>query len=205
MKVCLGRRSEPVNPFSGKRLYHIRGTNANNSHAVETAPQARNLNTNDAFVLMNDEKVFVWDGKGSNEHERAASQAIAAASNHADCFEVEEGNEGEAFWEILGGKGEYISQDKFRDEDISAVLFECTNVIGIFKVYRLEEYAQQDLLSRNCVLLDGGNRIYVWVGSDANEKCISMTMDVAKKYVNFENEDTPKREKCDIVTVKAGE
>eukprot|EP00339_Tiarina_fusa_P025590 CAMPEP_0117014286 /NCGR_PEP_ID=MMETSP0472-20121206/11617_1 /TAXON_ID=693140 ORGANISM="Tiarina fusus, Strain LIS" /NCGR_SAMPLE_ID=MMETSP0472 /ASSEMBLY_ACC=CAM_ASM_000603 /LENGTH=1143 /DNA_ID=CAMNT_0004717805 /DNA_START=62 /DNA_END=3493 /DNA_ORIENTATION=- len=205
MIVCLGKRpSTVVDPFIGKRLYHIRGTNEVNVNACETVPLARNLNTNDSFVLVNSQKVFIWNGLGSNGYEKLASESLASKIKDGEVYEVEEGDEGEAFWEILGSKGEYVDHKKFREGDISAVFFECTNTIGVFKVYRLEEFAQQDLLSRNCVLIDGGDTIFVWVGSDANEKCKEMTLDTAQKYIDYVSDEHPKRPECKIVTVLAG-
>ena len=202
--VCLGKRPSKVDPFSGKRLYHIRGTNEVNVSACETIPLARNLNTNDSFVLVNNMKVFIWNGKGSNAYEKLASEWLASRIKEGEVYEVFEGDEGEAFWEILGSKGEYVSQEKFHKGDIKAVLFECTNTIGVFKVYRLEEFSQQDLLSKNCVLLDAGDKIFAWIGSDANEKCKEMTLDTAQKYIDFESDEHPKRPACEIVSVDAG-
>ena len=205
MTVCLGKRpDDKVDPYSGKRLYHIRGSNSLNVHACETIPKTCNLNSSDAFVLINEAKVFIWHGIGSNQAEKDCASIIATKSG-GEIYELEEGDEGEAFWEILGGTGDYVNGEHFKKGDVSGILFECTNIIGVFKVYRLEEYSQQDLLSRNCIILDGGYKIFVWVGSDSNDKCQSMTIETAKKYKDFENEDTPKRSNINISIVKAGE
>lgn len=205
MIVCLGKRgNEQAKPYIGKRLYHIRGTNEFNVHACETIPKAGNLNTNDSFVLINDGKVFIWNGKGCNAYEKIAAARMGAKTRSEEVYEAHEGDEGDAFWEILGGSSDYVNHEKFRNGDISAVFFECTNTIGVFKVYRLDEFAQQDLLPRNCILLDGGDKIFIWQGSDANENCKQMSRDTAQKYIDFESDEHKKRPSCEIVEVKAG-
>jgi len=204
MLVCLGKRGKKVEPYFGKRLYHIRGTNELNVNACETIPHSSNLNTNDSFVLINEGNTFIWHGKGANKYEKLAAEQIAKNAN-VEIFEVSEGNEGEAFWEILGGKQDYVSGNEFQTKDIFGILFECTNTIGVFKVYRLEEFSQQDLVSKNCIILDGGHKVFVWIGSDSNDKCQSMTIDTAKKYIEFSSDEHKKRPKCDISIVKAGE
>merc|ERR1712137_1206443 len=59
MIVCIGKRpTEGAAPFTGKRLYHVRGTNDVNVNAYETISEARNLNSNDSFVLINEGHTF---------------------------------------------------------------------------------------------------------------------------------------------------
>ena len=46
-----------------KILLQVRGTTSYNTKAVEVECRASSLNSNDVFVLITDDKVFVWAGK----------------------------------------------------------------------------------------------------------------------------------------------
>lgn len=101
-------------------LYHIRGTTAMDATAsqVETVRRqsttyfsnflskkvSRSLNSNDAFVLVSEDVIFVWEGTGSNEHERATAASMvdkvqdAGRSKHIET--VTEKEEPESFWKV---------------------------------------------------------------------------------------------------------
>ena len=203
--ILFGKRTSPLNllPSAAPRLFQVRGNTEIDPYAVEAVANASSLNTNDAFVLVNNEKVFIWNGLGSNEFEKNAAKLVAARIT-AEFAAVDEGAEPSEFWEALGGKSDYVSAEYFRNGEIKAKLFECTNLIGIFKVYEVDRCYQEDLISRNCAILDGGSKVFVWIGSKANEQCVKMTLDTTDKYLNFENEETPKRGAYELVQVKQG-
>ena len=199
---------EPNSPFlSSSRLYHIRGSNENYSHAVECPTiDASQLNSNDAFVLLQSKSSMIWLGCSSNQHEKDCANAIVERFNlQNNCSTFNENEESSEFWNQLNGKVDYNNGNEFKNTTLSAVMFECTNIIGIFQVYQVEMFSQTDLQSKNCILLDTGSTVFVWKGNDANEKCISMSIDTAEKYINYESDDTPKRENVSIVEVTAGE
>lgn len=58
-------------------LFHVKGTSALNTYAVQVPAVAASLNSGDCFVLVLPETVYVWLGKGSNEHEKEIAINIA--------------------------------------------------------------------------------------------------------------------------------
>jgi len=209
MVVCLGSRHEAAAELSegkllssGTHLYQARGECAITAHAVEAdAVSAASLNSRDSFLLAADDQCFVWRGSRANDHSAAAAARLAAMHG-GKVTEVAEGSEPAAFWTALGGEGEYC-RDAVTTEP-AASLFSCSNTIGIFRVHRLEDWAQEDLHSRDCAILDATNRVFVWVGGDSNEECAKMALETAENFVAFESDETKPRADCPVVPVEAG-
>lgn len=49
----------------GTRLFHVRGTDSINCHAVQVEEVATSLNSNDCFILETPACTFIWYGKVS--------------------------------------------------------------------------------------------------------------------------------------------
>jgi hypothetical protein len=71
-----------------------------------------NLNSGDTFLVIAPSLTcaYVWKGAGSDEAEHRVGQnlmeQLKMCESHVD---VNEGEEPQEFWDILGGKGEYSS------------------------------------------------------------------------------------------------
>merc|ERR1719473_2402686 len=50
----------------GVNLFHVKGTNALNTRAVQVEEVAGSLNSGDAFLLRTPDSVYVWLGSGCN-------------------------------------------------------------------------------------------------------------------------------------------
>jgi hypothetical protein len=115
--------------------------------------------------------------------------------------ELDEGKETADFWELLGGKGEYSNKAHIKSGNISARLFQCSNATGVFKVFEIQNFSQDDLDHDDVMLLDAWHEVYVWIGSGSNEHEKQMSMETAIKYV----EQSPKNRKgCPIYVIQAG-
>jgi len=77
---------------------------------------------------------------------------------------IEEGQEPEEFWKVIGGKKEYI-QNPFKFEP---KLFFCESDLGVFNCHRIFDFVQADLLSRKMLILDLHNVVYLWIGKEHN-------------------------------------
>lgn len=93
-------------------LFHIKGTSAINTCAVQVNCQAVVLNSQDCFVLVTDASVFCWMGTGSNNNEITVATDVATTlagkyngKSGREVIQVKEGSESEEFWSALGGKG----------------------------------------------------------------------------------------------------
>jgi advillin len=122
-------------------LFHVRGTSALNTVALQVGTAASSLNSQDSFVLVTGNQVFVWSGVGSNEAEQAVAMnvgTILAARYKGKAgravVQVKEGSESEEFWAALGGKGDYASVGEGHAMPRDARLFSASTATGRFHV-----------------------------------------------------------------------
>ena len=219
MLVRLGGRGEPRWPSSvaaaagGKRkkkkgkkgggggvgaapcrceLYHVKGGNGAIRAVQVVECVASALNSSDCFLAVPEEaegRVTVWHGRGASRREREVAVALAGRLGSSACEEVEEGSEGDAFWEWLGGRAPYPEGRPEDAEGGTGVgagprLFCCSDAGGSFAVEEVPSpWGQEDLSGDDVMLLDGGAEVYVWVGSGANEVERAAAMATAEKYL----------------------
>lgn len=132
---------EPVQQPS-TALFHIRGNSSMSTRAVQVPAEARSLNSGDAFVAQSKEAMYLWYGKGCNKGERKYAKAVAKLLAALDgdkkrkLIKIEESEEPDDFWKLLGGKSAYASAEVLaaQNELPPARLFWCTNISGSFKV-----------------------------------------------------------------------
>jgi len=166
-------------------LYHVRGTNDLNTRAVEVEATAHSLNSNDSFVLKKDQKLYSWYGKGSNEDEKQLALRIAKCfeTTNITVKEIEEGNEDNIFWSLLGGKATYASDPYLQEVALrNPRLFHCSNASGAFKVEEILNFTCDDLINDDVMILDTHRELYVWVGNNANAEEKEKSMEIALEY-----------------------
>jgi hypothetical protein len=195
-------------------LYHVRGSAAADTHAVQVALAAASLNSGDCFVLLLPGKsAFAWQGRFASPSERTCAAAVASALaplfklGGAAVATVEENAEPAAFWEALGGKAAYPACAEGRPPAEAPRLFQlCDAAAGGLGV-RVEEifsFTQDDLCDDDVMLLDAGNAVFLWIGrgATANEKAEADAL--AQRYVasaaaaDGRDKDTP------VIKVQAG-
>lgn len=184
-------------------LYHVKGSRPGNTSGVEVDVAASSLNSGDCFVLRTDSRVVVWQGKGSNDQEKASAAGIAdIIKGSLEVAVFAEGDEDDEFWEALGGKGEYASSPSLEDLPHEPRLFQISNVSGQVAVDHVPNYSQEDLLDEDVMMLDCYNEVFVWIGSQSNEQERAEGPNLAKQYVTAaadgRDPDTP------IIVIEAG-
>jgi len=185
----------------GVSLFHIKGSDAYSVRAVQVPEVSSSLNSGDCFVLKTPTAMYAWKGSGCNESEGQTATGVADFLKAARASEVVgEGAEPEAFWEALGGKGEYPSVRVADEGSRDPLLFSCSNSSGTLKMDAVHDFSQADLEEEDVYLLDSFTTIFVWVGSAANEAEKRAAGDVAAAFIRSQGYDatTP------IVTVKSG-
>nr|XP_040040186.1 scinderin like a [Gasterosteus aculeatus aculeatus]XP_040040187.1 scinderin like a [Gasterosteus aculeatus aculeatus] len=183
------------------RLFHIRRSSTKATRAVEVVPTASSLNTNDVFVLKSPSSLFTWVGKGATPEEKVAAQYVAGLLGGA-ATEVEESKEPAGFWTALGGKKDYQTSVALQKAVKPPRLFGCSNKTGTLIAEEVPgEFTQMDLAPDDVMILDTGNQVYVWVGSDANETEKTGSLNIAEQYLN---KDPSGRRGVPIATIKLG-
>lgn len=169
----------------GTRLFRVRGTCDIDTRAIQVPEEAASLNSDDAFVLETPGATYLWIGKGASEDEKSIGEKVAAlVSPERDLQVVAEGEEEDAFWDALGGKGEYQSARDLDRPLLYPRLFHCTiSPAGCLRVQEISNFSQEDLNEDDVMVLDSGDEVYIWVGqgSDEQEKKRAFTM--AENYI----------------------
>jgi len=178
----------------GIRLFHVRGTNDWNTRAVQVAERAGSLNSTDAFILETPTQLYAWFGKGCNGDEREFAKKMApklhglTTKNKAP-ENTPEGMEPADFWEALGGKPAGGISGAFEGEDaeVSQVrdprLFQVSNARGYIWAEEIDNYAQEDLISEDCMILDTYAEVYIWIGKECRPEEKTGAMEMAQQYV----------------------
>jgi len=173
----------------GNSLYHVRGTNGLNTRAVQVPEVAASLNSGDAFILDTAKVQYLWFGKGCNNDEKANAQSIAKLLvGSRSLKQIDEGSEPAEFWAGLGGKAPYADAAELKESAREARLFQCSNATGAFRVEEVFNFAQDDLVNDDVMILDTFNEVFVWVGSQSNEIERKKALETALDYVKNSND-----------------
>lgn len=183
--------------LEGVGLYHVHGTSAINTRAAQVAATASSLNSGDTFILRTPDAIHVWQGAASNDEERQVAHNIAnVIKGNRAVHTVNEDSESDAFWEALGGKGDYPRVKTIDQAAYEPRLFHCTTASrGYFTVEEIPDFSQEDLINDDVMLLDAYDEIYVWVGHDATkeerDKAITTALEYVKNAKDGRSADTP--------------
>jgi hypothetical protein len=187
----------------GISLFHVKGQTELDTYAVQVGEVAASLNSGDCFVLLTPSMMYEWQGSSSSSDEKAvASKCSAILKGDRETTIVEEGQEPEEFWSAIGGQAEY---SKFRPEELSCKpprLFQCTNATGVFDVTEVPNFAQEDLIDDDVMLLDVFTNVMLWVGSQSNEQEKKAALETAQAYIVGANDG--RDADCSLMMIKAG-
>lgn len=148
------------------------------TRAIEVTPEASNLNSGDAFVVISANGAYLWFGKGASASERETAKKVAQRLA-SKVTEVSEGSETDDFWSLLGGKATYASDSSLYEQPREPRLFWGSNASGSFKVEEIFNFTQDDLAEDDVFILDTYNEVYVWVGSGSNDVEKKMALETA--------------------------
>eukprot|EP01117_Protostelium_nocturnum_P004986 TRINITY_DN1807_c0_g1_i2.p1 TRINITY_DN1807_c0_g1~~TRINITY_DN1807_c0_g1_i2.p1 ORF type:complete len:861 (-),score=194.07 TRINITY_DN1807_c0_g1_i2:34-2616(-) len=167
-------------------LYQLRGSISKSPlrpeslRSVQVSSNSSLLNSNDVFILTHENKNYLWIGKHSEIGNHPTSTFIhPTIPQKGDIQIIDEGDETEEFWKLLGGKKGY-----FNEEQGTVKLFHCHFATGAISADRIWDFSQEDLVERDTMILDAKNRVFVWRGSKADLK-ENKTMELAMKYVQI--------------------
>jgi len=182
-------------------LFQCRGTDSDDTRAVQVEEKASSLNSGDCFVLVTPGTVYMWQGSGANMSEVETATDVAKLLQFSRTLEpLIESAETDAFWEALGGKAEYTSEKVHLDSDREPMLFHASNETGVFKVEPIFDFSQADLEDDDVFLLDTYTSIFLWIGAESNQYEKTKSVETAEAYIAAQGyaADTP------IITIKQG-
>ena len=203
-----GTEAEPEPAAGGSKLFHVKGTTPIATRAIEVECRCASLNSGDCFVACGADGAFVWQGAGASAEEKEVAHAVGAKLAPGEPVTLAEGEESDAFWDLLGGRGDYDqSLAAAPEREAPPRLFQlCDAVVGGLGIAAEEifDFSQDDLEADDVMLLDAGEELYLWIGpgATANEKAESVGL--AKRYIEHAAQNEGRDPDLPIVQVKAG-
>eukprot|EP00210_Caulerpa_lentillifera_P008831 g8427.t1 len=192
----------------GEKLYHVKGYNFLDTHAVQVRTTASSLNSGDSFVLLSDDRAIVWQGELCSDDERLFATTMAERLAQGKLVvSMEEGNEDDAFWKMLGGQKDYPNVGDIGPVEQPPRLFQisdsATGGRGI-AVTEIFQFHQEDLIEDDVMLLDTYKELYLWIGRNARENEKKEGVELARKYLAELHEQNGRDLETPIATVCAG-
>uniref|UniRef100_A0A0K2UCV6 Gelsolin-like domain-containing protein n=1 Tax=Lepeophtheirus salmonis TaxID=72036 RepID=A0A0K2UCV6_LEPSM len=192
--------------IDGTRLFRVRATSPDTTRAVQMPEKAESLNSDDVFILETPKNTWIWHGKGSSDEEKElAGQIVSLVSPDSKVETINEGGESDDFWSGLGGKMDYPKGVEMDKPILCPRLFHCFfSQSGKFRASEIFDFKKDDLVSDDVMILDSGDEIYVWNGSDADKSEKEKGYDLAMEYLK--NDPTHRNETNTLLmTVKEGD
>ncbi|KRX98189.1 Protein flightless-1, partial [Trichinella pseudospiralis] len=199
------------------RLYQLRANGGSiNSRTVQIDCDSSLLNSEFCSALtvpfnVPDENghrgcIFLWIGS------RTPASQVELLADVADrrlnpakwpVQRVREGEEPELFWTSIGGRKPYEPNADFMRY---SRLFRCTNEKGYFVVSeKTIDFCQDDLDDDDVMILDNGDQIIMWVGSNASEVEVKLAFKAMQVYFQHLRLKQPDRPRKLAATVKGKE
>ena len=97
--------------------------------------RALSLNANDVFVVESAQNLWVWVGKSAAAAEKSMGEVTAKMISKKTPIVVEEEKEPTEFWQVLGGKKPYVTEEE--KVCFSPLLHACTYGITTFGIRTL--------------------------------------------------------------------
>ncbi|NXU18049.1 VILI protein, partial [Pardalotus punctatus] len=202
--VASGMKHVETNTYNIQRLLHVKGKK--NVVAGEVEMSWKSFNRGDVFLLDLGQLIVQWNGPESNRNERLRAMTLAKDIRDRERggrakVGVVDGEDEDASPElmkvlthILGEKRDIqpaISDDKV-DQILksSLKLYHVSNASGnmVIQEVAVRPLTQDMLLHEDCYILDqGGTRIFVWKGKNANKEEKQQAMSRALGFIKAKN------------------
>eukprot|EP00455_Lapot_gusevi_P033631 TRINITY_DN3683_c0_g1_i2.p1 TRINITY_DN3683_c0_g1~~TRINITY_DN3683_c0_g1_i2.p1 ORF type:complete len:367 (+),score=176.05 TRINITY_DN3683_c0_g1_i2:64-1164(+) len=163
------------------RLLQVKGTRRN-VRAFQVPLAVDSLNDGDSFILDAGLQIYVWQGSSSGPFEKSKAIEVATAikndrQGRPHVTVVPSGDEGDAFWAALGGRGAVRSAAAGGadddQKDYSKGLWRLTDSQnGVLTIGQVAEgsLARGALDSSDVFFVDVGHTLYVWIGKHTSKQ-----------------------------------
>ncbi|XP_061358502.1 villin-1 [Gastrolobium bilobum] len=168
-------------------LFRVQGTSPDNMQAIQVDQVSTSLNSSYCYILQADASIYTWIGSLSSARDHNILDRMVELFNSTWLpVSVREGNEPDIFWDALGGKAEYPRGKEIQGFIDDPHLFALKITRGDFKVKEIYNYAQDDLITEDVLLLDCQREIYVWVGLHSVVKSKQEALSLGLKFVEMD-------------------
>lgn len=169
-------------------LLHIRRKN-NVTCSFEVPLACASLNEGDTFLLDTGKEIYTWYGSECSPFEKSKAAALAhniANGRHGVTnVTVDVDDENDAFWELLGGKGEIkpataVTDEVIPDEEKALYLFSHE---GGKLIIQEVAVGAENLDGEKVCVLDNGSHVYVWIGNRSSKSEQEQAMLLVENYL----------------------
>ncbi|XP_048220972.1 protein flightless-1 homolog [Perognathus longimembris pacificus] len=173
-------------------LYQIR-TNGSAlcTRCIQINTDSSLLNSEFCFILKvpfesedNQGIVYAWVGRASDPDEAKLAEDILNTMFDASYSKqvINEGEEPENFfWVGIGVQKPYDDDAEYMKH---TRLFRCSNEKGYFAVTeKCSDFCQDDLADDDIMLLDNGQEVYMWVGTQTSQVEIKLSLKACQVYI----------------------
>ncbi|KAM9284157.1 villin-1 isoform 1-T1 [Cariama cristata] len=205
--VASGMKDVETNTYNVQRLLHVKGKK--NVVAQEVEMSWKSFNRGDVFLLDLGQLIVQWNGPESNRNERLKAMTLAKdirdreRGGRAKVGVVDGEDEGaspelmQVLKHVLGEKGDIkaATPDDKVDQKLksSLKLYHVSNARGnlVIQEVAIRPLTQDMLLHEDCYILDqGGLKIFVWKGKNANKEEKQQAMNRALGFIKAKNYPT---------------
>ncbi|KAM9287441.1 villin-1 isoform 2-T2 [Morus bassanus] len=202
--VASGMKHVETNIYNIQRLLHVKGKK--NVVAGEVEMSWKSFNRGDVFLLDLGQLIIQWNGPESNRNERLKAMILAKdirdreRGGRAKVGIVDGENEGaspglmQVLTHVLGEKRDIKVATPDDKVDLklksSLKLYHVSNASGNLVVQEVatQPLTQDMLLHEDCYILDqGGLKIFVWKGKNANKEEKQHAMSRALAFIKAKN------------------
>ncbi|KFM04639.1 Villin-1 [Aptenodytes forsteri] len=202
--VSSGMKHVEMNTYNVQRLLHVKGKK--NVVAEEVEMSWKSFNRGDVFLLDLGQLIIQWNGPESNRNERLKAMTLAKdirdreRGGRAKVGVVDGEDEGaspglmQVLTHVLGKKRDIkaATPDDKVDQKLksSLKLYHLSNAGGnlVVQEVAIRPLTQDMLLHEDCYILDqGGLKIFVWKGKNANKEEKQQAMSRALGFIKAKN------------------
>jgi hypothetical protein len=156
-------KGREVAPKRETALFEVRGADEDYVKAIEVSFTAKALHSAAVFLLHSPQRDYIWKGKLSTDYELKYAQELSKNLKR-EYVVIEEGNEPNEFWNLLGGKVNLpnLGYPPSYDRRKIPRLFKCSIAPGEFQVTEIWPFCQDHLERSDIYVLDAYSAMYVW-------------------------------------------
>jgi len=161
-------------------LFKVSVSRPGRAHIAQVSHKNPELVSTTSFVMQTETHMFLWKGaKASEDDVERGRNFIKKYSNDRPTVEEEEGSESSDFWDAAGGFPSKASDDSQK----GIRLFRCSCDKGYFYVDRIRDFCQSDFDTASGFVLDGYDKVFLWVGNEASRTVEVNTTAFVKEFV----------------------